>query len=106
MIEKLSISLKCQFYYSRIKIPVRSKLCSTHYQPFDLMNFISSSIQAKTSSKKWKCPICDKRAYDLVVDNYILELMNKDKKADTITFKSDAEPLIYQEQIDSDESES
>ena len=97
MIEKLSVSLKCQFYSNRIKIPVRSKLCSTHYQPFDLANFVNSSIHAKNSTKKWKCPICDKRAYDVIVDRYILELMDKDKKAALITFKSNAEPEMHQE---------
>jgi len=39
------------------------------------MSFITSSISAKSSTRKWKCPICDKRAYDLVVDRYILNLM-------------------------------
>ena len=48
-------------------------------QPFDLANFIISSINAKTSTKKWKCPICDRRAYDLVIDQYILDLMNINK---------------------------
>lgn len=55
-----------------MKLPSRSRLCNTHIQPFDLMNFINSSIHAKTSTKRWKCPICDKRAYDLIIDRYIL----------------------------------
>ena len=106
MIEKFAISLKCQFYKNRIQIPVRSKLCYTHYQPFDLINFINSSIHAKVSVKKWKCPICDKRAYDIVVDKYIMELLEKDKRVDEITFKVNAEPEMHQEEeISSDESE-
>jgi hypothetical protein len=72
MIEKISISLRCQLYGSRMKYPARSSICSTHFQPFDLMNFINASIHAKVAVKKWKCPICDKRAYDLYLDSYII----------------------------------
>ena len=101
MIEKLSVSLKCQFYGNRIQIPVRSRLCSTHYQPFDLLSFVNSSTFAKTSTKKWKCPICDKRAYNIVVDSYILDLMKKNKKAMEITFKNNELPeMIEQEESD------
>lgn len=77
LIEKISISLKCQYYGGKMKLPARSRHCNTHIQPFDLMNFINSSILAKTSTRKWKCPICDKRAYDLVIDKYILTLMQE-----------------------------
>lgn len=75
-----------------MKLPARSKICSTHFQPFDLMNFINASIYAKVAVKKWKCPICDKRAYDLVVDKYILELMELDNTANEIIFKENGEP--------------
>jgi len=53
---------------SKIAIPVRSKHCTTHFQPFDLKNFILASSNSKNSAQKWKCPICKKRAYDLIVD--------------------------------------
>jgi len=63
-----------------MKLPAKSRLCQTkHMQPFDLTNFIISSITAKTSTRRWKCPICDRRAYDLVIDKYILDLMNVNK---------------------------
>jgi hypothetical protein len=77
MIEKIAVSLRCQFYGSKIKMPIRSAQCKTHYQPFDLANYICSSIQAKNSAKRWKCPICNHRAYDVFVDEYILDLMKK-----------------------------
>ena len=35
-ISKISISLSCQFFASRIKKPSRSVQCSTHFQVFDL----------------------------------------------------------------------
>lgn len=86
-IEKISISLKCQYFGGKMKLPARSKLCNTHFQPFDLMNFINSSIYAKSSTRKWKCPICDKRAYDLVIDKYILDLMTENPNVNEIVFK-------------------
>jgi hypothetical protein len=67
-IEKISVSLKCQLYGSWIKVPTRSKICSKHIQPFDLINYIKTNSYTKVAVKKWKCPICDKRAYDLVID--------------------------------------
>ena len=74
--------------------PVRSKLCSTHFQPFDLVNYVNSFLAAKTGARRWKCPICDKRAYDIQVDSYILELMEKNAKAMEITFKNNGLPEI------------
>ena len=51
---------------------------------------------AKTSTKKWKCPICDKRAYDLIIDEYILELMGENKKAMEIAFVNDGDKIIHE----------
>jgi SUMO ligase MMS21 Smc5/6 complex component len=92
-VERMSISLKCQYYGNKISYPIRSKHCSSHYQPFDLNNFIFSSLQAKNSTKKWKCPICDKRAYDIIVDGYVLDVMRKNSRAMEITFQSDGSPV-------------
>ncbi len=91
LIEKIAISLRCQYFGSKMKLPARSRLCNTHFQPFDLMNFITSSIHAKNSAKRWKCPICDKRAYDLVIDKYILELMKENPNVNEIVFRENGE---------------
>ena len=76
--EKLKVPLKCQFYSNKITIPVRSKHCRMHYEPFDLRGFIMANINSKLSVGKWKCPICKKRAYDLEVDEYLLKIINSD----------------------------
>lgn len=75
--EQLRISDKCQFYRERIRHPCRSRHCSTHYQPFDLYSLICSSVRAKSSVKRWKCPICGARAYDIVRDLHLDKLMNQ-----------------------------
>lgn len=71
-------------------------------QPFDLANFIISSINAKTSTRRWKCPICDRRAYDLVIDKYILDLMNLNKDTNEIRFKVNGEPEMIEGKEDSE----
>lgn len=91
-IEKISVSLRCQFYGSRMKLPVRSRLCTTHIQPFELTSFVMSCISSKESRRKWICPICNKRAYDLVIDKYILEMMNLNPTANEIIFNEKGEP--------------
>jgi hypothetical protein len=83
-------------FFTKISIPVRSKHCSTHFQPFDLKNFLTiNKSVGKGSAQKYKCPICKKRAYDLVVDEYLQDLMNSkdnDGHVAEITFKADGEP--------------
>jgi hypothetical protein len=70
----------------RVNIPVRSKHCRSHYEPFDLKNFILANIISKNSSQKWKCPICKKRAYDLEVDEYLLNIISADPALTEIYF--------------------
>ena len=70
-IQELRISNICQYYRNKIEYPCRSKHCSTHYQPFDLYSFICSSTVAKSSVKRWVCPICGVRAYHIVRDLYL-----------------------------------
>ncbi len=73
---------------SKIMTPSRSRHCTTHFQPFDLKNFILASSNSKNSAQKWKCPICKKRAYDLMVDEYLWKLIqdNKNEHVSEITF--------------------
>jgi hypothetical protein len=71
-VEKFSIGLRCPLYFNKITIPVRSRHCSTHFQPFDLRNFLTvNKTLGKGSAQKYKCPICKRRAYDLVIDDYL-----------------------------------
>lgn len=102
-ISKLAVSLRCQFYGNRMQYPIRSRLCTTHYQPFDLVSYVNSSFFTKTSTKKWKCPICNKRAYDVVIDEYIMELMHKNTKAMEITFKNNALPEMIEKSSEEEE---
>jgi len=64
-VEGIVVSLKCPYYKTEINMPARSKHCQTHYQPFDVKNFIDANIKSKNSIQRWKCPICKQRAYDI-----------------------------------------
>jgi hypothetical protein len=67
--------MRCQYFKTPIVYPVRSVQCMTHYQPFDLTNFLQASLKAAPSLQSWRCPICKKRAYDLSVDDYIMKII-------------------------------
>lgn len=79
--DQLRISNNCQFYGEKIIYPCRSRHCINHYQPFDVYSFICSSVRAKGSIKRWKCPICGVRAYDIVRDLYLEKLLNQDSNS-------------------------
>jgi hypothetical protein len=40
-----------------------------------LKNFILANNNSKNATQKWKCPLCKKRAYDLQVDDYLLNII-------------------------------
>lgn len=102
VIEGLKVDMKCQYFQTKIVIPVRSKHCTSHYQPFDLKGFLAISSQSKNGVQKWKCPICRKRAYDLVVDDYLLGEMRVEKNISEMIFNKDGELKYVEESSDSD----
>lgn len=97
-IEQLKIKLKCQFYTGKITIPVRSKHCTCHYQPFDLRGFLMANINLRTSAQRWKCPICRERAYHLVVDNYLLDFITARKDLTEIEFNNKGEHKMVEKE--------
>ena len=91
------MTTQCQFYNAQITIPVRSIHCSSHYQPIDLKSFLLANLFLKSSSQKWKCPICRKRAYHLMVDEFLLELMNNNKNEKKIEFIVENDQILISE---------
>jgi len=63
--------MKCQYSKHLISVPIRSIHCQTHYQPYDLNSFIWMNTSVNQSARIWKCPICRKRSYDIVIDDYL-----------------------------------
>ena len=54
-----------------IEIPAYGKYCK-HIQPFDLTRFIQMNERAKL----WKCPYCNEKILDIVVDTYYQEFLS------------------------------
>lgn len=50
-------------------------------------------MSTHNSSKRWKCPICDRRAYNLLVDSYLMEAMKICDGKD-LAFGADGKMLI------------
>ena len=71
-LEKINLPLTCVFDMQQIKTPCRGKYC-THLNVFSLENF--ASIALKNQLRRWKCPICRKKSYDIVIDSYLLEIL-------------------------------
>lgn len=51
-----------------------------------MSNFISYSILSSGAVKQWKCPICGKRSYDLLIDLYVQNLLKEHSKIKEIVF--------------------
>lgn len=78
-----------------INTPAKGKWC-THLQCFSLENFIIFADSAVP--RKWKCPICRLKCYDIIVDEYMLNIINecKSKKqaVTDVTFDENADYMI------------
>ena len=74
--DSIKFSLKCPITLTLIEIPVRGKNCK-HVQCFSLKPFVN--IQKTSKVNRWKCPICMNFAYDIVVDEFILQILDKAK---------------------------
>jgi len=59
------ISIKCPLTFALINTPVRGKHC-THLDCFNSETY--ALVNQTTKTKKWRCPICAKPSYEVVVD--------------------------------------
>lgn len=71
-IDKLVISLKDAITQEPIEYPAKGKFC-THVQCFDLKNYLT--IVDKLNPRKWNCPICKNRCFNLFVDGYMKDII-------------------------------
>ena len=79
-------------------------MCGGLFQPFDIASLVYSSIKAKCSPKKWKCPICGARAYDLRLDLFLCQLLIQNPTASEIHLRRNLPPLIHLQEPDMDPS--
>lgn len=72
--DRISISLLDTLDRQIIKTPAKTKFCS-HLQCFSLENMVK--LMENTIPRKWKCPICKVKAFDLIIDGYQWNIIKK-----------------------------
>ena len=86
-----------------IKTPVKGAFCN-HINCFSLENYLYAN--EKNVLRKWRCPICKLKAYDLIVDEYFVEILKKSQlkniQTTEVTFNSNGE-YTYVEEEDEDD---
>lgn len=73
-ISEIKVDLLCKITYTLIDVPIRGVMC-THIDCFSLKFYIQS-MQAN-SMRKWVCPLCRKMSSSLVVDEYLMQILNE-----------------------------
>ena len=63
----------CTFGFSVIKTPARGKLCK-HVQCFSLENMVL--FAEATVPRRWRCPICKNKCFEIVIDGYMQKILN------------------------------
>ena len=87
-IDKLSVSLLDILDKQMIKTPAKTVFCS-HLQCFSLENFVK--VMESTVPRKWRCPICKIKAFDLMIDGYLWSIIKdvKNISASEVIFSRD-----------------
>ena len=78
MLDSIKISLVCPITKSLLETPVRGGNC-THIQCFSLESYVG--LQRTSTVNRWKCPICTKFVYEISVDLFMTEILEKARKS-------------------------
>ena len=76
-IDKVLCPLTCVFDMQTLKTPAKGAYCK-HPNCFSLENFVN--LWYKNNQRKWTCPICKVKSYDLIVDSYFEEILQDAKR--------------------------
>lgn len=94
-IDKLGYALTCVLDMQPLQTPAKGKYCK-HANCFSLENFVN--VWHKNPQRKWQCPICKIKAFDIVVDTYFQEILQTAEELGVlnsefpeVTFTSDGE---------------
>ena len=77
--DSIKFSLKCPISMCFLETPVRGINCK-HIQCFNLEQYIN--LQRTFKVNRWKCPICKEFVYDMVVDLFIAQIVEKAKQSE------------------------
>lgn len=84
-IDKLSYTLFCVLDMQPLKTPAKGLHCK-HVNCFSLENYIN--VWYKNNQRKWQCPICKLKAYDIVIDTYFQEILKAAEKLGVMNSES------------------
>jgi len=76
-IDKVLCPLTCVYDMQPLKTPAKGAYCK-HPNCFSLENFVN--LWQKNNQRKWTCPICKVKSYDLIVDSYFEEILQDAKQ--------------------------
>jgi MIZ/SP-RING zinc finger len=74
--KSIKFSLRCPITMTLMEIPVRGSNCS-HIQCFNLAPYVF--LQPHSKVNRWRCPTCNNFVYDMIVDLFILEIVEQAK---------------------------
>eukprot|EP01017_Pseudomicrothorax_dubius_P051004 TRINITY_DN9744_c0_g1_i7.p1 TRINITY_DN9744_c0_g1~~TRINITY_DN9744_c0_g1_i7.p1 ORF type:complete len:581 (+),score=62.69 TRINITY_DN9744_c0_g1_i7:127-1869(+) len=80
---KMQLQLTCSIDKLRLKTPVRGNFCR-HIECFSAENFFASMEKAG-NQRIWRCPLCRKKAYKLVLDRFVQSLVSNYPDSTEIT---------------------
>lgn len=70
----VKIPITCTLSSEKIRIPARGLFC-THFQCFDLQNFMM--LTAQSANPRWLCPLCKLPCYSLRLDCIIMAILEE-----------------------------
>lgn len=73
-ISEVKVDLICKMTFTHLSIPARGLYCN-HLSCFSLNSFLQT--MESNIEKKWRCPLCRKPCYKIVVDPKLEELVQK-----------------------------
>jgi hypothetical protein len=77
-IDKLVYPLTCVFDMQPLKTPAKGTHCK-HSNCFSLENYVN--VWQKNNQRKWNCPICKLKSYDIIVDCYYEQIIDEVKRS-------------------------
>ena len=103
--DNLTISLIDAFDRQTIQTPIKILFCK-HLQCFSLENLVKS--MENTFPRRWKCPLYKKKAFDFVVDGFLLRILQeaKLKHPFEIVYHKDGGYEVHEERLEEEKKNS
>jgi hypothetical protein len=106
-ISEVKVDLICKLTFTHLIIPARGLYCN-HLTCFSLNSYLQS--MESNIEKKWRCPLCRKPCYKIVVDPKLEELVEKavrlPNRPNQVIIKKNGEMTFTHSELDIGQTES